>query len=372
MEKHAKNNRLYRLDALRAFSVIIVVLGHSTQYFPYDQIGVIIFFVISGFIITRLLISEQNRTNQFNVVAFYMRRLLKIVPPLLALIVIPSILVQVFQHTRFPALGSQIFFYFNYWIVNNGQSGYLRGSGVVWSLSIEEQFYLLIALAWVCIVRMKSSAKWLLYLYAGIFLASSVSKFFIDYAQNDRLIYGTQNRISAIALGGILAICISNPFNFKLENKLKLSVPASTFLLTISLALFLTSASFIFLNSSNIENTNATAGNDFVWHLVFAEFGALFLVWSAVLDDGWPKLVEKISKNSVIQMVGLASYSIYLVHHVVIFAISQTVEDIPSRWIQVIMRVLIGLCVGILAHHVFDKPFEKYRTYWRNRAALSS
>jgi peptidoglycan/LPS O-acetylase OafA/YrhL len=129
------------LDGLRAVSVVLVLLGH----FGFGHIipatfGVTIFFVISGFIITRLFLLEIERTGTLSLRQFYTRRVFRVFPALLSLVVVSAI----FFDNAWPDIVASILFLFNYFNIFfiERPDRALDLLGVLWSLAVEEHFYL--------------------------------------------------------------------------------------------------------------------------------------------------------------------------------------------------------------------------------------
>ncbi|MEP6618246.1 MAG: acyltransferase [bacterium] len=145
--------RIPSLDGLRAISIAAVLMGHlaGTQGFPpvltsvlrngyvdFAALGVTVFFVISGFLITGLLLAEEHKTGGVNLARFYIRRTLRIVPAYAALLIVVAVLdsrgiISVPRADFVHALTYTM----NY---ESGRTWYL---GHLWSLAVEEQFYLL-------------------------------------------------------------------------------------------------------------------------------------------------------------------------------------------------------------------------------------
>jgi peptidoglycan/LPS O-acetylase OafA/YrhL len=147
---HNFARRIPSLDGLRAISIGLVLIGHlsGTRYFPLPksigdffslaEVGVIVFFVISGYLITTLLLQEVAMTGRIHLLKFYFRRTLRIFPPYYALIFVLILLrgvglIALSNHDVFHALTYTT----NYFAP---QGWYL---GHTWSLAVEEQFYLL-------------------------------------------------------------------------------------------------------------------------------------------------------------------------------------------------------------------------------------
>ena len=136
------------LDGLRAISILIVFMAHArlSPYLP-GGFGVTIFFFLSGFLITTLFYREAERYGQIDLKAFYLRRALRLSPPLLVTLAITYTLVSLglFLGKIDPlAIASQVFYFYNYYsvFVPDSTEG-ARGLNVLWSLAVEEHFYLI-------------------------------------------------------------------------------------------------------------------------------------------------------------------------------------------------------------------------------------
>lgn len=134
-------HRIPSLDGLRAISIVAVIVGHVAKamhsravWGAYGNTGVRIFFVISGYLITRLLLSEQQRTSKISLREFYIRRGFRILPAAFVFIAVAKIIE--WREMSWYHVAAAAFYLANYtslpWIF-----------GHLWSLSVEEQFYLL-------------------------------------------------------------------------------------------------------------------------------------------------------------------------------------------------------------------------------------
>jgi peptidoglycan/LPS O-acetylase OafA/YrhL len=135
------------LDGIRAVAVSLVFLSHDGLggLIP-GGLGVTIFFVLSGFLITTLLRSEYARTGRLNYRGFYLRRILRLMPPLFVVIAVTGGLAAlgvIDGAFTVPGLLSTLFYFGNYFVIANDFRGLPAGIGVVWSLAIEEHYYLL-------------------------------------------------------------------------------------------------------------------------------------------------------------------------------------------------------------------------------------
>ena len=207
-------NLIYRpeVDGLRAIAVLAVVLFHA-GIGAAGFVGVDVFFVISGFLITSLLLREWNATGAIDLPAFYARRVRRIVPAVT--LVIACVLVaarwllpgDAQSHTAFSAGAASVFVanvFFQY-----ASGGYFDMAAAempllhLWSLSVEEQFYLL----WpaILIVVLRYRPTWLKATVAMLGLASLGLAFALEAAQSQAAFYSMPARFWELAAGGLVA-----------------------------------------------------------------------------------------------------------------------------------------------------------------------
>jgi peptidoglycan/LPS O-acetylase OafA/YrhL len=133
------------LDGLRGVSFLIVFLAHAgLEWIIPGRVGVNIFFLLSGYLITTLMIRERQKTGWISLKLFYSRRTLRIFPPMYAIMIATLLYLWLSHHAQGLTVGgvcSQVFYYQNYWF-HNGK-GIIPGLGVLWSLAVEEHFYIL-------------------------------------------------------------------------------------------------------------------------------------------------------------------------------------------------------------------------------------
>lgn len=176
----ASASRVPTLDGLRALSILLVLLGHmsGTPNFPtvplfglYANFGVRVFFIISGFLITSLLLKEMRKTGRISLKDFYTRRVLRIFPAFYTFLVVVCALslgavIQLRPHDLLFAFTYLMNFHFDHsWHV-----------GHLWSLAVEEQFYLL----WPAVVAL-CSRKRALQIAAGVFIMSPFARLAVYY-----------------------------------------------------------------------------------------------------------------------------------------------------------------------------------------------
>lgn len=149
--------RVAALDGLRGATVIVVFVSHLEVIAPIPRLAVVpggtvsldSFFVLSGFLITALMLREQSRRDRVNVPGFYRRRAMRLLPPLLAVLIFQAIFAYmsgVSYHEEWTSLLSVMFYYSNWKLAFNSNAlGGIIAPGLqhLWSLALEEQFYLI-------------------------------------------------------------------------------------------------------------------------------------------------------------------------------------------------------------------------------------
>jgi peptidoglycan/LPS O-acetylase OafA/YrhL/glycosyltransferase involved in cell wall biosynthesis len=329
---------------MRALAVLIVVLSHAgfEQVVP-GSTGVTIFFTISGFVITTILLRERAATGGFAAGAFYTKRAFKLLPPLVVVVLIPTLIYSLFVQINWIEFGSQIFFLFNFFYMNGLGTGVLPGSGVVWSLAIEEQFYIAFALYWLFAARRAHYARNLVIL-ASIVIATSMVLRAILWsvgADDIRILYGTDTRADSIAIGILAALAI--------EGKARLP-RTSAFLgrnivVLIVVALFALSAvlRFVFYKEVFRFSVESVATALLISFGLLSAGGRLF---SAMM---------RLARLKIVQVVGLASYSIYLVHLILMKALLPHIQAWPVG-VRVLLLATVGVCAGLLVWRFIEVP----------------
>ena len=203
--------RLEALDGVRGFSVIIVALFHYSLHPIGGYLGVDVFFVLSGFLITSVVLREGTDFNWSRARMFYIKRALRIVPALLEMLVLFSIMKLIFraQITHFAGeLLSSLFVYSNW--TRSFDLGYPFYLGHTWSLAIEEQYYLIYPLFLMMVLRGRSGRWMLAAVAASLALIFCVERFILtnQHASALRLYDGTDTRIPAILIGCVAAVLI--------------------------------------------------------------------------------------------------------------------------------------------------------------------
>ena len=308
-----KNNIfLYQnhLDTLRALAILLVFLFHiNKDYFGFGYIGVDIFFVISGYVISQSLIQKKYTSNKISFLEFYTKRILRLFPSLLLMVIIFFTLYLIlvnygdfelklnFKSSVFSLLGlSNFYFYsnldqFNYFQIDDYRAPLIH----TWSLGVEEQFYfiypLLVISIFYLIGKTRNSFQFLFLFLSALQLLSfyifansfNISHFYLPFSRAWEL------------LTGCLLFLSINSYTNKFIGKKIIYFCAILFLSFFTL--------FLFLNNEFNEK-----------YLIITSI--FFTVFYIIFYKRLPKFLYK---NNLISHFGKASYSIYLWHMPMIF-----------------------------------------------------
>ncbi|WP_160425276.1 acyltransferase family protein, partial [Agromyces seonyuensis] len=218
--------RIAGLDGLRALAVLAVIAYHAVPAaVPGGFAGVDVFFVISGFLITRLLLAERDATGGMRVLRFWMRRARRLLPALAVLVVVVATVAGLIGGDVTVGLGRQLFggvTFSSNWGAIAADASYFGASAAepfrhLWSLAVEEQFYL----AWplilaACVFLMSRGGTMLLLGGTAVLLAGGMAVLDLVGVDRSRLYFGTDihafglllGAVTALATGGSLAAAI--------------------------------------------------------------------------------------------------------------------------------------------------------------------
>ena len=338
------------IDGLRAISVIAVIIYHlkitlfGQRLLEGGYLGVDIFFVISGYLITQLILNEIKSTNNFNFKNFYSRRVRRLLPILLVVIIFSIPLGWKYMlPTNFMELSksiiSSIFFSSNFYFYFSGveyikQDSLLQPLLHTWSLSVEEQFYIIFPLFFYLIYKKINR----------LFLSSLIFIFILSFCFS---IYGSINfksanfyflfsRIWEIIFGSIIAF-IEVEKGSRSKN-----IYLNQFFQFLGVILIL--MSFIYFNDEINHPSIIT---------IIPVLGVGLIIWFSNGNE----VVTKILSFKLLVSVGLISYSLYLWHYTIFAygryqAINPSIND-KLEW------VALTIILSIIFYFLIEKPFRK-------------
>jgi peptidoglycan/LPS O-acetylase OafA/YrhL len=340
------------IDGLRAIAVLSVVLFHArVAPFSGGYVGVDIFFVISGFLITRL-IADDIEQRRFSIVHFYERRIRRIFPALYLVVLIcfiPALwLLMPLDLKRFgEAAAATTVFLSNvlFW----HRSGYFGESATVqpllhtWSLAVEEQFYVVYPLFLIVVMRLMRGHGRRLLLIAGLLVASLIASVVITRYWPSAGFYLPASRAWELLLGAMLALRPPAP----IHNRAMRELIAGGGLAAILAAIFLFSPETAFPG----------------YAALLPCLGAAALIYAGTSGRS---VATSLLGAPACRFVGLISYSFYLWHWPLIVFTQYWYDQRAPAW-AVALAVLASAGLGALSWRWIEHPFRQKQTFPRRR-----
>lgn len=316
----------------------------SNQFIQNLGIGVDIFFLLSGFLITYILLEEKKHNDSINILYFMIRRSFRIWPLYFLIIGVTPFLVA-WLGVEKPEYWSNILFINNFRAIETGLWTYPFSH--FWSIAIEEHFYLI----WPFIVAFTPKNKMLSVSYILI-LTSIVFRLYFSFTTENS--YGwiylhTLSRMDVLIIGGIIAYYYSEkPFEVKLSYTVRLLLIA---ILIISLSIE---------QYSNWE-TQFMAG--------FKKYFYIILIGLIMLDYNFNSALKyRLSNFSIFNYLGKVSYGIYMYHNVLSVIIIKKVMyriESESSLIFFMLMISFSILVPIISYELFEKHFLKIASRYR-------
>jgi len=352
------------LDGLRGIAILGVVAVHAGLVNNRAaMIGVDLFFVLSGFLITTLLVAEWDRRGAISLRHFYYRRILRLLPALLVLLIATVGYYQVARPGSAAAEatidGLIALFYSSNWALGLG----LRQPGVfahTWSLSIEEQFYIL--WPWILILLLRRSSSrlsllnWIL-LGVFVFVIERVVLIAGTSATFYRLYFGTDTRADSLLLGCIAGVVVSSGWLQRLEGLGKAQCPGASRLLRCGAWASISGLAFL---------TVYDRFEFWVDHVVISFLIPLLavpmLLAVVVQEDG---LLAQILSQRWLVYVGRVSYGLYL-WHCPIFGVTQAQGWPPAQ--ELAVEFSLTAAVVLASYYLLERPLLRLKA--RNQPIL--
>jgi peptidoglycan/LPS O-acetylase OafA/YrhL len=331
------------IDGLRAMAVLPVVFFHlHVRYFNGGFVGVDIFFVISGYLITKLIWGEMEN-GDYSVTRFYVRRARRIFPALFFVSIVSAVLVvalclpsevKAFKESLIATalFVSNIYFYLT-------EDYFGRGAASLtllhtWSLSVEEQFYIIFPFVLLAIHR------YLTKLYRGamfaLFFISLAGSIWLSYSNPPAGFYLLHSRAWELLLGSLLAVGAIPP----IKNRLLAEVAAPIGVVLIAISVHYYSALMPFPGAAALVPCLGAA--------LIIHSGAQSQTLTAKLLALWPA-----------RFIGLISYSLYLWHWPVIVISDFLYFRRPHEFLFQIEMFALMVALATVSWHFVEKPFRR-------------
>ena len=354
------------IDGLRALAVIAVMFYHlGFSWIPGGFLGVDLFFVISGYVITRLLLDSIAQSGGLDLRGFYLARMRRLFPALIFMLTTTTIAIGIWApdtirrlliDAPFSLTGTM-----NWWLVAREQD-YFESIGRpsllqhTWSLAVEAQFYLVWPLILYFILKKfgKKQIPFAALLIAGAsgvaLLLVSISLDAANTSKVSHIYFGTDTHSIGLFLGAALAVSWI-PQNFKVD----VSQKAQNFIDGIGFFGFVgILATFLFINASNPA----------MYKIAFplAGFFGAAIIMSIVHPAS---RFAPVLQNKVLLWIGERSYAIYLWHWVIFQVTRPTVDLAGQAWALYSLRILIVFALADISLRFVELPIRRgVIQYW--------
>ena len=397
-----KSRYIPALDGLRTLAVVAVVLYHlNLTWAQGGLLGVTIFFVLSGYLITRLLLNEVAKTGRIDLKSFWIRRIRRLVPAVVTVVVVTCALCTIFNHVMLtkmrPDILPSLLFFNNWWQIAQNVS-YFNALGDpsplthFWSLAIEEQFYLIWPPLLFAMVSMHVSKPNTRRVVLGLAAVSALAMMALynPAADPSRVYYGTDTRVFSLLLGAWMAFIPDRDLApVRLAHRLGLdrlvraakrgkldknaksghdektdsaaeAAPAQP----SALVRFWSSpASIDVLGvvglvglAAMVALTNGYTAFQYRGGTLLCSILTLMAIAACVQPQG---MVARALAAEPLVWVGKRSYSIYLWHYPLLLLMNPVANINDTPWWQYILQVLLVVAVAEFSYRFIETPFRK-------------
>ena len=386
-----KSRYIPALDGLRTLAVVAVVLYHlNLTWAQGGLLGVTIFFVLSGYLITRLLLNEIAKTGRIDLKSFWIRRIRRLFPAVVTVVVVTCALCTVFNHVMLtkmrPDILPSLLFFNNWWQIMQDVS-YFNALGDpsplthFWSLAIEEQFYLIwppLLLAMVSVHMSKPNTRRVV---LGLAAVSAVAMMVLYNPATDpsRVYYGTDTRVFSLLLGAWMAFIpdrdlaparlvrhlgLDRLAGAGKHDKSKSDTAEAATTKPSELARFWSSPASIDLMgvvglvglAAMVALTNGYTAFQYRGGTLLCSILTLMVIAACVQPQG---MVARALAAEPLVWIGKRSYSIYLWHYPLLLLMNPVANINDTPWWQYILQVLLVVAVAECSYRFIETPFRK-------------
>ena len=386
-----KSRYIPALDGLRTLAVVAVVLYHlNLTWAQGGLLGVTIFFVLSGYLITRLLLNEIAKTGRIDLKSFWIRRIRRLFPAVVTVVVVTCALCTVFNHVMLtkmrPDILPSLLFFNNWWQIMQDVS-YFNALGDpsplthFWSLAIEEQFYLIwppLLLAMVSVHMSKPNTRRVV---LGLAAVSALAMMVLYNPATDpsRVYYGTDTRVFSLLLGAWMAFIpdrdlaparlvrhlgLDRLAGAGKHDKSKSDTAEAATTKPSELARFWSSPASIDLMgvvglvglAAMVALTNGYTAFQYRGGTLLCSILTLMVIAACVQPQG---MVARALAAEPLVWIGKRSYSIYLWHYPLLLLMNPVANINDTPWWHYILQVLLVVAAAECSYRFIETPFRK-------------
>lgn len=386
-----KSRYIPALDGLRTLAVVAVVLYHlNLTWAQGGLLGVTVFFVLSGYLITRLLINEIAKTGRIDLKSFWIRRIRRLFPAVVTVVVVTCALCTVFNHVMLtkmrPDILPSLLFFNNWWQILHNVS-YFNALGDpsplthFWSLAIEEQFYLIWPPLLLAMVSMHMSKPNTRRVVLGLAAVSAVAMMVLYNPATDpsRVYYGTDTRVFSLLLGAWMAFIpdrdlaparlvrhlgLDRLAGAGKHDKSKSNTAEAATTKPSELARFWSSPASIDLLgvvglvglAAMVALTNGYTAFQYRGGTLLCSILTLMVIAACVQPQG---MVARALAAKPLVWIGKRSYSIYLWHYPLLLLMNPVANINDTPWWHYILQVLLVVAAAECSYRFIETPFRK-------------
>ncbi|MEC2862201.1 acetyltransferase [Bacillus thuringiensis serovar kyushuensis] len=358
MTKTFKKNSRYMagLDSLRGLAILGVILYHiNFNWMPGGFLGVTVFFVLSGYLITDILAMEWKRNKRINLKKFWLSRARRLIPGMLVMLVITLAWITVFHSSLLEKMRGDslaaLFYVSNWWYIYHKLSYFdnfnqLSPLNHFWSLAVEEQFYVV----WPFIISLglyyiKKQSRMILLIYLGaVASALAMAILYEPGADPSRIYYGTDTRAFSLLIGAVLALVW--PSN-RLANKI---IPKARFILDVVGGIALIIILVMFWKTNQYDPFLYKGG------MVLLSIATALLV--ANLAHPASRIAQFL-RFRPLRWIGIRSYGIYLWHYPILTLTTPKVNAEDFSLIRAILQFLLIILIAQISWKFIEKPIRQ-------------
>lgn len=357
----ADNRYISYIDGFRGYAILLVLLSHfELAQMDVAFLGVTLFFFVSGFLITKLLIFEYNKHGRVKLKEFYLRRIFRLYPALIFMLVV-SIATGLLHHYQiiWTDILAGLFYFTNYFLVYAypalPDADYLLVSKILWSLSVEEHFYLIFPILFISFYS--DNNRKLSYLIGCLLVLFLFIRAYSFYTAPDTTTafnityYTTHCRADSILFG-----CFSALLLYKYQAGWYLKILHSHVLFWIAVLVL---AFTLIYNNPLFQSTVK-------YSLQGIAFGMLIPSFSLLFTKGF---IHFLVDNKVMVFIGKLSYSLYLFHWVALKIGNLYFEDKNLNWYLLVIP--LTALFSLASYFFVERPFVALRRKFGSNAKLA-
>ncbi|MFE4571655.1 acyltransferase family protein [Paenibacillus chitinolyticus] len=356
------------LDGLRAISVLAVIAYHfNLKWAKGGLLGVEVFFVLSGYLITDQLLWELKTQRKISFLHFWIRRIRRLLPAMVSMLLVVALGLILIDPSRMQTLRGDFLssvFYVNNWYLIFHQVSYFESFGPpspighLWSLSIEEQFYVVWPLLLFFLVRLlgRRGRLAVCILLGAAVSAIAMALLYVPGTDPSRVYYGTDTRAFAILIGAALAVVWPS---WRLTDRISSGARLLLDVLGAVAMLIL----FLMMNRTNEYDSS-------LYPVGFLFLSVVTAVIIAVLVHPASQLGSILAAKPL-RWMGKRSYSLYIWHYPVIILSSPAANVGEPGFVDILLQLTLIFMLSALSYRFVEEPIRRGRLWWTRSKELN-